>query len=85
MSQGLPPTLPLYLKKNPEIAKSLLLPENKEICSFMLNEYKKMQNILETSECPSRMITKKEMGILANFAKEANNELQSLIHLALEA
>lgn len=85
MSQGLPPTLPHYLKNNPEITKSLLLPENKEICSFMLNEYKTMQNILETSECTSCMITKKEMGILANFAKEANNELKNLTHKALKA
>lgn len=85
MSQGLPPTLPQYLKKNPDIVESLLLPENKEICSFMLNEYKTMQNILETSECPSHMITKNEMGILANFAEEASNDLRCLTNKVLKA
>lgn len=85
MSQGLRPTLPLYLKNNPIILETLLLPENKEICSFMLNEYYSMQKLLEKPECPSHLLTKSEMGILADFAKEANNEIKSLTSKALNA
>lgn len=78
MTQGCTPTLPAFLKNNQEVLESLLQPENKELCTFMVNEYNSMQNLLLSSECPSRLLSKDEVGILGDIAAEANNEIKLL-------
>ena len=85
MTQGQTPTLPTFLKNNPMILKSLLGEENKELCAFMLNEYKSMNELLDKADCPSHLLTKEEVKQLAIEAKKASGELQSLTHKSLEA
>lgn len=78
MTQGCTPTLPMFLKKNPDVLKSLIQSENKELCSFMVNEYKSMQDVLLNPDCPSKLLTKEEIGILGKIATEANSEIKLL-------
>lgn len=85
MTQGQTPTLPTFLRNNPMILKSLLGEENKELCTFMLNEYKSMDELLDKADCPSHLLTKEEVKQLAIEAKKASGELQSLTHKSLEA
>ena len=85
MTQGRTPTLPNYLKNNPNVLKSLVNEDNKELCSFMLNEYKTMNDLLEKSDCPSHLLTKEEIKQLAIEAGKASKELQCLTHKSLEA
>ena len=85
MTQGQTPTLPTFLRNNPTILKSLLGEENKELCTFMLNEYKSMNELLDKADCPSHLLTKEEVKQLAIEAKKASGELQSLTHKSLEA
>ena len=84
MTQGRVPTLPNYLKNNPEVLKSLTNEENKELCSFMQNEYKTMNALLEKSDCPSHLLTNEEIKQLATEAGKASKELQCLTHKSLE-
>lgn len=84
MTQGRVPTLPNYLKNNPEVLKSLTNEENKELCSFMQNEYKTMNDLLEKSDCPSHLLTNEEIKQLATEAGKASKELQCLTHKSLE-
>ena len=77
--------LPNYLKNNPNVLKSLVNEDNKELCSFMLNEYKTMNDLLEKSDCPSHLLTKEEIKQLAIEAGKASKELQCLTHKSLEA
>ena len=85
MTQGRTPTLPNYLKNNPNVLKSLVNEDNKELCSFMLNEYKTMNDLLEKSDCPSHLLTKEEIKQLAIEAGKASKELQCLTHKSFEA
>jgi hypothetical protein len=78
MTQGRTPTLPSYLKSNPEVLKNLLKDENKELCSFMLNEYKTMNELLGNTDCPSHLLTKEEIRQLAVVAGIASTKLRCL-------
>ena len=79
MTQGRTPTLPSYLKTNPRVLEKLLKEENKQLCSFMLNEYNTMSGLLSTTDCPSHLLSQDEIKRLAVSAKEASEELQCLI------
>ena len=85
MTQGSIPTLPNFLKNNPHVLNSLLKQENSQLCSFMLNEYNTMNDLLDKSDCPSHLLSKEDMKRLANVAAEATKELQCLTHKSIEA
>lgn len=85
MTQGRTPTLPSFLKDNPNILESLLKDENKQLCSFMLNEYKTMNELLSTTDCPSHLLSQDEIKHLAVTAEEAFKELQCITHKLIEA
>lgn len=85
MTQGSIPTLPNFLKNNPHVLNSLLKQENSQLCSFMLNEYNRMNDLLDKSDCPSHLLSKEDMKRLANVAAEATKELQCLTHKSIEA
>lgn len=78
MAHGLAPTLPLYLKENPDVVRALMLLENKEVCDFMLNEYSAAKSLLGETECASKLLTKEEMLLLAENAESAEKELLRL-------
>lgn len=82
-TQGLAPTLPLYLKGNLDVVKSLLEPENKEIYTFMLNEYKSLAALLK-GECKSKLLTQEEMNTLASKAEMAEQDILSLTNKSIE-
>lgn len=79
MTQGLTPTLPLYLKENPNVVKELVKPENKEILAFMLGEYTATKALLTGAECASKLLTTEEMDALASKAESAEKEIVKLI------
>lgn len=85
MTQGRTPTLPTYLKNNPRVLDILLKEENKQLCSFMLNEYNTMSGLLSTTDCPSHLLSQDEIKRLAVSAKEASEELQCITHKLIEA
>lgn len=85
MTQGSIPTLPNFLKNNPHVLNSLLKQENSQLCSFMLNEYNTMNDLLDKSDCPSHLLSKEDMKRLANVAAEATKKLQCLTHKSIEA
>ena len=85
MTQGRTPTLPSFLKNNPNILENLLKEENKQLCSFMLNEYKTMNELLSTTDCPSHLLSQDEIKHLAVTAEEAFKELQCITHKLIEA
>lgn len=85
MTQGSLPTLPNFLKYNPQVLNSLLKQENSQLCSFILNEYNTMNDLLDKSDCPSHLLSKEDMKRLANVAAEATKELQCLTHKSIEA
>lgn len=85
MTQGRTPTLPSYLKNNPGILGHLLKEENGQLCSFMLNEYKTMNELLGTTDCPSRLLSQDEIKRLAIVAGDASKELQCITHKSIEA
>ena len=75
MTQGMPPTLPQYLKENPKVMRALMEPQNKELCAFMISEYQSAHASLNSTECASNLLTKEEMKVLAEYAKNAEREL----------
>lgn len=85
MTQGRTPTLPSFLKNNPHLLGNLLKEENKQLCSFMLNEYKTMNELLSTTNCPSHLLSQDEIRRLAITAGEASKELQCITHKSIEA
>lgn len=78
MSQGKKPTLPQFLQKNQEIMNRLLSDENKDLCSFMLNEYKSMSELLDKESCPTHLLKAEEIEQLALTASNASKELQRM-------
>ena len=78
MTQGLPPTLPLYLKKSPAVANAVLQPENTDLYKFMISEYKAAQFLLANADCESRLLTKDQMIYLSEKAKDAHQELLNI-------
>lgn len=85
MTQGVPPTLPSFLKNNPDILGNLLKDENKQLCSFMFNEYKTMNELLSGSDCPSHLLSKEDMRMLSDVANKAIKELQCITQKSIEA
>lgn len=85
MTQGIKPTLPSFLKNNPSTLNKLLKKEHNELCSFMLNEYKTMKELLNETDCPSHLLSQDEMKQLAVVAEEAAKELQCITHKYIEA
>lgn len=85
MTQGMTPTLPTFLKNNPRVLDKLLREENKQLCSFMLNEYNTLSGLLSTTDCPSHLLSQDEIKRLAVSAKEASKELQCITHKSIEA
>lgn len=85
MTQGILPTLPSFLKNNPDILGNLLKDENKQLCSFMLNEYKTMNELLNNTDCPSHLLSQDEVKRLAIAASKAIKELQRITNKSIEA
>lgn len=85
MTQGILPTLPSFLKNNPDILGNLLKDENKQLCSFMLNEYKTMNELLSNTDCPSHLLSQDELKRLAIAASKAIKELQRITNKSIEA
>lgn len=85
MTQGRTPTLPSLLRNNPRILENLLKEENRQLCSFMLNEYKTMNELLSTAECPSHLLSQDEINRLATAANEASKDLESITHKSIES
>lgn len=83
MTQGLPPTLPQYLKDNPNTLKALMRSEYNELRSFMLNEYTSASSLLRKTKCKSQLLSDEQMLMLANSAENAVNELEKLTKKAL--
>lgn len=83
MTQGMPPTLPQYLKENPNVIRALMEPQNKELCEFMISEYQTANKLLSETECVSKLLTKEEMKLLARYAKNAEIELLAQTKKAL--
>lgn len=78
MTQGLAPTLPLFLKQNPSIVAALSQPENAEVHQFMVDEYESAAALLSVSECKSLLLTQSEMSVLAQTAKDAGKAITLL-------
>ena len=78
ITQGLTPTLPLYLKHNPSVVLALSRPENREVRQFMIDEYASAAALLSSSECNSRLLSQNEMTLLAQTAKEAEKAVMLL-------
>lgn len=85
MTQGGTPTFPSFLKTNPCILENLMKEENRQLYSFMINEYKTMSDLLSKSDCPSHLLSQEEMKHLAVMAQEATNELQCITHKSIKA
>lgn len=85
MTQGKMPTLPSFLKNNPRVLENLLKEGNRRLCSFMLNEYKTMNELLSTAECPSHLLSQDEIKRLSTAASEASKELEYITHKSIEA
>ena len=77
-TQGLAPTLPQYLKSNPNVVKDLMQPENQELRQFMVDEYKAAGKMLADTDCTSSLLSKDQMRLLSNAARAAENELLNL-------
>lgn len=84
MTQGLSPTLPYFLKKNPDVLKELMKPKNKEVYTFMLNEYNAAKTLLNKSECVSKLLNQDEMKSLASKAETAELEILKLTNMFIE-
>lgn len=84
MTSGLKPTLPLYLENNPDVVRELMLPDNKELCQFMLDEYKSAQNLLSSTTCNSGLLNQADMKSLSDMAMDASNELCKLTYKSIE-
>lgn len=84
MTQGLSPTLPLFLNENPDILEALKKPEYKEVCSFMLNEYTAAKSLLRNSDCKSKLLSIEEMNSLASKAECAEEEILRLTKKSIE-
>ena len=80
MSQGRTPTLPQFLKNNQDVLNNLLKDENKELRSFILNEYKAMEQLLDKADCPTHLFNPEEIKKLGLIANKASKELQCLTH-----
>lgn len=85
MTQGILPTLPSFLKNNPDILENLLKGENRQLCSFMLNEYKTMNELLSNTDCPSHLLSQDEVKRLSLAASKATKELQRITNKSIEA
>lgn len=84
MTQGIAPTLPSYLRNNPYVLENLLKKEYGQLCSFMLNEYETMNELLSTTECPSHLLSQDEIKRLAVAAGGAFKELKCITHKLTE-
>lgn len=84
ITQGLSPTLPNYLKNNPDVVKMLGKTENKELIAFMLNEYKAAKTLLSGRDSVSKLLTKEEMNVLASKAESAECEILKLTNRFIE-
>lgn len=84
MTQGLSPTLPMYLKENPDVLNALQKPEYREVFAFMLNEYTAAKSLLRNSECTSKLLSNEEMNSLASKAESAENEILRLTKKSIE-
>lgn len=78
MTQGLSPTLPQYLRKNPDIVDELQKPENKEILEFVINEYTVAKKLLGETKCESGLLSQEEMKTLAIAANYAEKDILKL-------
>lgn len=79
ITQGVTPTFPLFLKNNKDIVKLLRKPDNKDVCSFVLDEYRAMKRVfLENGESLSPLLDETERNLLAITADEALEELSSM-------
>ncbi len=85
MTQGRIPTLPIYISNHPEVQNALMQPENHELCSFMLNEYRIMHSLLKKQECTSKLLSKEAMEHLATIAEHASENLLSLTNNMIKA
>ena len=85
MTQGKMPTLPSFLKNNTRILENLLREENRQLYSFMLDEYKTMNAMLGTTECSSHLLSQDEIKLLAAAANEAFKELECITHISIDA
>ena len=85
MTQGATPTLPTFLKNNPYILENILKEENRQLCSFMLEEYKTMGELLGKTDCPSNLLSQNELKQLAVVAGEASKELECLTCESIKA
>lgn len=79
MTQAKTPTLPSFLLNNPDILGKLVSGANRQLCTFMLNEYTSMHQLLSKADCPSKLLSQAEMKLLADVAEGASNKLQCII------
>lgn len=84
MTQGLTPTLPLFLKKNPDVIKTLTKPEYKDVYAFVLNEYSAAKSLLSENKCASNLLTQNEMNTLASKAEKAEQDILKLTKKSIE-
>lgn len=84
MTQGLTPTLPVFLKENPDVLNELLKPEYKEVSAFMINEYAAASSLLRGSDCASKLLSQEEMNSLASKVESAERELLRLTKKSIE-
>jgi len=74
MTHGLTPTLPSYIKNTPEILRFLKDVKNKEIATFVVNEYRSSSKLL-SGKCNSGLLDKDQMKYLSDLAAKASNQL----------
>ncbi len=84
MTQGLTPTLPIFLKENPNVVKALMKPENIEVCAFMINEYTTAKTLLSGKESASKLLKIEEMDVLSSKAESAEKEIIELTKKTIE-
>ena len=84
MTQGLTPSLPLFLKSSPNVVKKLAEPEYKKVYAFMLNEYYAAKSLLSETKCASRLLTQNEMRTLASKAEKAEQDILKLTCKSIE-
>lgn len=78
MTQGLPPTLPSYLKGHPDVLKTLLDPSNKDVLNFVLDEYGSAKSLLAENDCASGLLEREQMSLLASIAEGAEKEITKI-------
>ena len=85
ITQGMIPTLPMFLKKHENVVRLLQEQENLDIRTFILDEYSAMKSVFSMNgNGLSALLTEAERNLLLIEADKAFKEIESMIKLSIE-